>query len=47
MMKIGGLEVSFSGPKYGFIEFTEYHLELDINQTGSSSGVSWMERQIC
>jgi hypothetical protein len=47
MMKIRHLEVSFTGPKYGFIEFTEYHLELDTNQTGSSRGVLWMERQIC
>jgi len=47
MIKIGGLEVSFSGSKYGFIEFTVCHLEYDINQTGSSYGVLWMERQIC
>jgi hypothetical protein len=47
MMKIGGLEVSFSGPKFGFIEFTVYHLEFDLNQTGSSHAVLWMDRQIC
>jgi hypothetical protein len=39
MTKIGGLEVSFNGHKNGFIKFTVYHSEFDLNQSGSSGTV--------